>query len=403
VLPATALPTIAELTHDPHPALARLREHDPVCWLPALGAWLVTGHELAAEVLRDSRTFTVDDPRFTTAQVTGPSMLSLDGAAHARHRTPFAHAFRAAALGDLAEFADAEAARLTEDIAAGGCADGRSAELRATVAGPLAAAVMTRSLGLTQVTPATMLTWYADIVATVSELTVSELTVSELTVSGLTGAPGQQAPAARSLAELASAVRASIRSGHLSLLAEAAGTGDLSAEETVANAAVLLFGGIDTTEGMILNAVWHLLSHPAQLRLVREDPALLPPAIEESLRLEPAAGVVDRYATADVRLGPATIAAGDPVTVSIAGANRDPAIFGDPDRYDIRRENAARHLAFAHGPHFCLGAHLARAETIAAVRALLTRLPGLRLDPGRPSAPRGLVFRKPPALHVRWD
>jgi cytochrome P450 len=89
--------------------------------------------------------------------------------------------------------------------------------------------------------------------------------------------------------------------------------------------------------------------------------------------------------------------------VSIAGANRDPGVFPDPGRFDIRRGNAAQHLAFAHGPHFCLGAHLARAEALAAVRALLGGLPGLRLDPARPSAPRGLVFRKPPALHVRWD
>jgi len=112
---------------------------------------------------------------------------------------------------------------------------------------------------------------------------------------------------------------------------------------------------------------------------------------------------VDRYATTDVRLGGAFIRAGDPVTVSITGANTDPDVFADPGRYDIRRENAARHLAFAHGPHFCLGAHLARAEAMAAVRTLLGSLPGLRLDPKRPSAPRGLVFRKPPALHVLWD
>jgi hypothetical protein len=104
-----------------------------------------------------------------------------------------------------------------------------------------------------------------------------------------------------------------------------------------------------------------------------------------------------------VRLGGVTIRAGDPVTVSLTGANRDPGVFGDPDRYDIRRENAARHLSFAHGPHFCLGAHLARAEAIAAVGTLLRRLPALRLDQRKPAAPRGLVFRKPPALHVLWD
>jgi cytochrome P450 len=166
---------------------------------------------------------------------------------------------------------------------------------------------------------------------------------------------------------------------------------------------VLLFGGIDTTEGMITNAALHLLSHPGQLALVRAQPVLLPAAIEESLRLEPAAAVVDRYATRDVEIGGSLIRRGDPVTVSITAANRDPEVFPDPDQFDIRRDNAGRHLAFAHGPHFCLGAHLARLEAHIALATLLDRLPGLRLDPQRPVAAGGLVFRKPSALHVRWD
>jgi cytochrome P450 len=164
-----------------------------------------------------------------------------------------------------------------------------------------------------------------------------------------------------------------------------------------------MFGGIETTEGMIANALLHLLSSPAQLALVLADPGLAPAAIEESLRLEPAAAVVDRYATAGTRLGEAWIHPGDQVTVSIAGANRDPAIFGDPDVFDLRRAEAGRQLAFAYGPHFCLGAHLARLEARVAVETVLARLPGLRLDPGHASAPRGLVFRKPPDLRAQWD
>ena len=78
-------------------------------------------------------------------------------------------------------------------------------------------------------------------------------------------------------------------------------------------------------------------------------------------------------------------------------------MFADPDRFDVRRENARQHLAFAHGPHVCIGMHLARLEAHIAVGRLLERLPGLRLDPARPSAPRGLVFRKPPELHVVWS
>jgi cytochrome P450 len=82
---------------------------------------------------------------------------------------------------------------------------------------------------------------------------------------------------------------------------------------------------------------------------------------------------------------------------------RDPAAFADPDRFDLWRPDAARHLAFARGPHFCIGAHLARLETVAAVMTLVSRLPGLRLDPDHPAQVRGLVFRKPVDLRVRWD
>jgi cytochrome P450 len=165
----------------------------------------------------------------------------------------------------------------------------------------------------------------------------------------------------------------------------------------------MLFGGIETTEGMIANAIVHLLSNPDELALVTVDPGLLANAIEESLRLEPAAAMVDRYATADVELGGAAIARGDLVRVSVAAANRDPGAFADPDRFDARRENARQHLAFARGPHVCIGMHLARLEAHTAVGRVLERLPGLRLDPARPSRPAGLVFRKPPELHVLWS
>jgi cytochrome P450 len=188
-----------------------------------------------------------------------------------------------------------------------------------------------------------------------------------------------------------------------SLLAAAASqAGGLERERVISNAAVMLFGGIETTDGMIANAVVHLLSHPDQLALVQADAALLPNAIEESLRLEPAAAVIDRYATADAELAGAAISGGDLVRISIAGANRDPAAFPDPDRFDVRRENAHRHAAFAHGPHVCIGMHLARLEAHTAVAQLLDRLPDLRLDPGHRAEARGLVFRKPPELHVLW-
>ncbi len=375
--------TLHELEEDPHSLLARLRAAEPVSWLAALDGWLITRYDLAVRVMRDPKTFTVDDPRFSTARVVGPSMLSLDGAYHARHREPFAHPFRPALVRDrFSGFVAAEADRLISAIQPAG-----SADLRREFAGPLAVAVVAKALGLRDVNADTVLSWYAAIVAAVSEVTA--------------GRPASAASVG-AVGQLRAAVSRTIgRTDEPSLLAEAAREG-LREDEVASNAAVLMFGGIDTTEGMILNAVRHLLLDPEALALMRSDGDRLPNAIEESIRLEPAAAVVDRYATHDVELGGAHIRRGDLVMVSIAGANRDPAVFTDPDRFDIRRTNAAANLAFAQGPHFCLGAHLARIEATIAVGRLLDRLPGLRLDPDRPNAPRGLVFRKPPNLFVRW-
>ncbi|MFY9927475.1 MAG: cytochrome P450 [Streptosporangiaceae bacterium] len=390
--------TLAELEADPHPVLARLRSAAPAVWVPVLGAWLVTGYDAAVAVLRDARTFTVDDPRFSTAKVVGPSMLSLDGRPHARHRDPFSRPFRHDDVhARLASFTQAEAARLVSAIEPLG-----AAELRRAVAGPLAVTVMAKMLGLGQAEPAQVLAWYDGIVAAV-QADGASLGDAGSPADG-SGRGGQAGGGRAEFAELAASLREVIATLPDSLLAGVTGPpaeAPLTEAEAISNAAVLMFGGIETTEGMIANAMLHLLSSPAQLGLVLAGPELVPAAVEESLRLEPAAAVVDRYATRDASLGGARIRAGDQVTVSITGANRDPAIFGGPDRFDVRRPNASRHLAFAHGPHFCLGAHLARLEAQVAVATLLARLPGLRLAAA--SAPRGLVFRKPPDLHVRWD
>lgn len=376
--------TLDELETDPHPVLARLRAHEPVSWLPALNGWLVSRRDLGVRVMREPETFTVDDPRFSTARVVGPSMLSLDGDAHARHREPFGRAFGLARTRThFAAFVEAETGLLIDAIEPDG-----AAELRRSVAGPLAVAVVAEALGLPDVEVATILAWYDAIVGSVSEVSAGR---------------GATAAGAEAFASLNESVRSALASkGGASLLVTAASQADgLTPAEIVSNAAVFMFGGIETTEGMISNAVWHLLGNPAQLALVRDDPALVPDAVEESLRLEPAAAVVDRYATRDVELAGAHIRQRDLVIVSIAGANRDPATFDRPDEFDLRRGNTRQQLAFAHGPHICIGMHLARVETQVVLRRLLERLPRLRLD--APTAPRGLVFRKPPALHVRWD
>jgi cytochrome P450 len=328
-----------------------------------LGGWLISRYDLALAAIRDPGRFTVQDPRFSTSRVVGPSMLSLDGEEHVRHRASFAPPFRVVAVRERFSAAVAEEAeRLVEALEPDG-----AAELRRSFAGPLAAASITRALGLGPDEVATVLGWYDAIVAAVSEVT-----------------EGREVPlAGRDAFE-------QLRGRLDEVMDDKPG---LTRTEAISNAAILLFGGIETMEGTIANATLAVLEH---------RPEALELAIEESLRLEPSAAMVDRYATTDVELGGASIARGDLVHVSITAANRDPAVFPDPDRFDPARSNVRRHLAFAHGPHVCLGIHLARLEAQTALMTLLRRLPNLRLDPDRPSAVRGLVFRKPPELHVLW-
>jgi cytochrome P450 len=383
--PIGASITLEQLDRDPHAVLDRLREHEPVSWLPALGGWLVTGHELALEAMRADDRFTVDDERFSTARIVGPSMLSLDGRVHALHRAPFVGPFRPGAVSE--RFAGAVSAEIERLL--GGLAPRGEAELRREFAGPLAASIVASALGLDPDEVPDVLGWYDAIVAGVTEITAGG---------------GVPSTARRAYASLSARLEAVIGGAdRSSLLAVAAARSDLTPAQLVSNAAVLLFGGIETTEGMIANAVLALLSSPEALARVRADPLLAGSALEESLRLEPAAAVIDRYSTTDTALGGTEIAAGQLVRLSLSAANRDPAVFGDPDRFDLDRADTRRHIAFAHGPHVCVGVHLARLEARTALVRLLETLPGLRLDGDRPAEVRGLVFRKPPELHVRWD
>jgi len=410
--PSTRFPvggsiTLDDLAGDVHPHLARLRDTEPVSWLPALGGWLVTARAAALEVLRDPSTYTVDDPRFSTARVVGPSMLSTDGDEHARHRGPFAPPFQQAAVRDgFGEWTTAEARRLVAlvtDDEPPGSREGRPAggthkhpadlraDLRAELAGPLAVAVIARALGLLDADPDRVLGWYRAIVIGVEGVNAG-LDVGDET--------------RRAVADLRAEVDRTVREAAGSMLTAVADDGSLTADEVFSNTAVLMFGAIETSEGMTSNALAHLLADPDQTDAVRSDRSLVAGAVEESLRMEPAATLVDRYTTVDVVLGDALIPAGDLVTVSLAGANRDPEVFLEPDRYDVRRDNARLQLAFVKGPHVCLGLHLARLQTIAAVDAVLDLLPDVNLDHASPDggfeSVRGLVFRKPARVPVRW-
>jgi cytochrome P450 len=167
-----------------------------------------------------------------------------------------------------------------------------------------------------------------------------------------------------------------------------AGDGDrLSAVELVTLVWHLVLAG-QTPTNLIANAVAALLAHPAQLAALRADPGLAPRAVDELIRwCGPTLLAVPRYAREDVEIGGVRIAEGDAVLAAIASANRDPRAFADPERLDIGRAGAAGHLGFAHGPHFCLGAALARVQTEVALTALLRRFPGLALAAAPERAP----------------
>ena len=387
--PLGAAVTLEQLTEQPQPVLHQLRVAEPVSWLPVLNAWLVTRHDLAISVMRDAKTYTVDHPGFSTAQVVGPSMLSLDGAEHLRQRRPFEMPFRRSAVETHFRQPVAQhIAQLLDDLEPKG-----EAELRRQFAGPVAVKTMMTALGLEDVAETAVLGWYDTIVQAVTQVTAGESVSAE----------GRAAFAA-----LSKTLLPSLRcEPNANLLAAASGGAQgLSDEEIVSNAAVLLFGGIETTEGMIANALYFLLTNQPWLQRAREDRTLLSAVIEETLRLEPAAAVVDRYATQDARLGEANIMAGDLVRVSLSGANRDTAVFPEPDKFDPLRPNLRDHVAFAQGPHVCLGLHLARLEAQLAVEQAITRLPALQLQPEeraiKAAKPGGLVFRKPEALWVQW-
>ena len=378
--PLGAALTLELLDTDPYGPLARLQESEPVSWVPVLGGWLVTRRDLCIEVMRDAGRFTVDDPRFSTAQVVGPSMLSLDGAEHRRHRDPFAFALRKPEV--MARFADAvglEARRLVEALAPMGVA-----EIRRDLAGPLAVNVVAAALDLLDTDPGVVLGWYDQIVAAVDRVS----------------AGGEVGPEARAaVSALGRHVAGTIDDGN-GVLAQATAT--LTPAEVVSNAGVMMFGGIETSEGMTTTLFWHLLTNPEELAALRADRAQVANAIEESLRLEPAAARVDRYATSDTELAGMPIRRGDLVIVSLTAANRDPATFPDPEAFDIARPNSRSQLAFAQGPHACVGIHLARLETQAALDAVLDGWPEIHIDADS-TRPTGVIFRKPKSLPVRWD
>jgi len=174
----------------------------------------------------------------------------------------------------------------------------------------------------------------------------------------------------------------------------------LADEEIFSFLRLLLPAGVETTFRASGNLLFALLTHPDQLDAVRRDRSLIHQAIEELLRWDPPLLLVSRVATRDTEIGGVAIPAGASVTPMLGSANRDERRYDNPDRYDVFRD-PKQHISFGHGPHMCLGMHLARMEMRVVLDAVLDRLPDVRLDPaGDDPHIRGQVFRSPTSLPV---
>ncbi|GAB4514295.1 MAG: cytochrome P450 [Anaerolineae bacterium] len=175
----------------------------------------------------------------------------------------------------------------------------------------------------------------------------------------------------------------------------------LTLAELVSTAVTFFVAGHETTTNLISNGLLALLQHPDQLALLRENPALMPGAVEEMLRYEPSVPRSWRIAKEEVELGGQVIPQGALIFPMLAAANRDPAVFPDPDRFDLQRENN-KHVAFGYGIHFCLGAPLARMEVSTALEIVLRRLPNLHLTNTPLSYKRDVAIRSLNSLPVQF-
>jgi len=376
-----------DLAVDPYPILARLRAEEPVSWVDEARMWFVTRRSDVVSVLRDVETFRTDSPHSTIRDTFGEQMLSVEGEQHRRYKSQCNAPFNARSVKEHA------IPLVTDKVTALVDAFGsrRAVDLRPALTNELAVYMVGTVLGIPAPLHGAIRRWYDDFAAALANFSWDEAIRVR----------GQAA-----VREFRDAVLPLIhdlgRTSDASLLGALSreSSDRLTDDEILSNALIVLFGGIETTESTMLNVIWTLLRHPDALDAVRRDRTLLPRAVEEAMRWEPAVQSCTRHAARRVELGGASIAAGDTVQCMLGSANRDPAHFDDPDRYDLLRPNADDHLSFGSGRHFCLGAALARAEVLVVLETLLDRFPTLRADPERPSAPYGYEFRSPPELWV---
>ncbi|WP_169808462.1 cytochrome P450 family protein [Streptomyces longwoodensis] len=383
-----------ELRRDPHPLYARLRERGPVHRVRLPGGdgfyetWLVVGYEEARAALTDPRLIK-DSERlgmhFLDVETVGKHLLISDPPQHTRLRSLVSRAFTARRVEELRPRVE----RITGDLLDAMLPRGR-ADLVESFAYPLPLTVICELLGVPEIDRAAFRATSTEIVAPTDADSEGDALIR-------LGAY---------LTELIEDKRCAGPGGDLlsELIRTTAEDGDrLSVGELRGMAFLLLVAGHETTVNLITNAVHALLTHPAHLAAVRADPALLDGVVEETLRWEgPVENATYRFAVEPVEIAGVTLDKGDPVLIGLAAAGRDPARFGDPDRYDIGRDTRG-HLAFGHGIHYCLGAPLARLEARTALGALLERAPALAFDGPPPDTwLPGMLMRGRRTLPVRW-
>ncbi|MFF4754544.1 cytochrome P450 family protein [Streptomyces sp. NPDC002514] len=382
-----------QLRTDPHPVYARLRERGPVhrVRLPAPDGhhvmWIVVGHEEARAALADPR-LAKDGSRigmtFLDEEMIGKYLLVADPPLHTRLRGLVTRAFTMRRVEELRPRIQEITERLLDEMLPRGRAD-----LVDALAFPLPITVICELLGVPELDRAEFRKMSTEAVAPTSAQTEYDAFVrlaaylTELIEDKRCAGPGDDL--------LSDLIRTTAEDGDR-----------LSPQELRGMAFLLLVAGHETTVNLITNGVHALLTHPAQLAALRADTTLLDGMVEETLRYEgPVENATFRYAAEPLEIGGTPIARGEPVMIGLTAADRDPARYPDPDRFDIRRDTRG-HLAFGHGIHYCLGAPLARLEARTAIGSLLARAPGLTLDGPPGDWLPGMLMRGTRSLPVRW-
>jgi cytochrome P450 len=383
--------TVEQLESDPYPLYEQLREEEPVCHVESVGLWLVTRWADVQYVDKTPDLFTGETEPSTLKRTFGRNLLASEGPYHDRIRKIIYPWFRVGAIGD---YPDNVIAPIANDLV-DAFADRGSAELVSEFAEPLSARVLKRALGIEFVEEETLRRWFVDLATG---------------AANFEGDPAKQEIADRASAEVNDTVAPVVeqlrREPNDTLLSSMINTevdGErLTTEEIQSNLKVMIVGGLQATTDLIALSLWAILSHPDQFAEVRADPKLVDPAIEEAARWHSPVGTSTRQTTRDTELGGVELEQGALIAAVLASANRDSRNWTEPDRYDIHRREGG-HLAFATGPHLCIGARLGRYEARTAWRVLLDRIPELRLDPDRPIEISGWEFRSPHHLHVQWN